>query len=194
MNAKHTIALLAVLLTSQIIISQNYIIDASHSAVQIQVERFGVVDVIGRFKDVSGEITFTADDIYKTSANAIIKVASYDANNVGGEEAVKSKAFLDAETYPEITFESIKTIVKEDKSYLVGNLTIHGVTNEIELPFSLKGPLLDLPTQKQSVAFNASIIVNRQDYGISFDRKLPDGTSIVGNDVEIKIIALAIAE
>lgn len=194
MKSKITLALLGLVLFSQQIISQNYKIDAGHSLVQIQVERFGVIDVVGRFNDVSGTITFDKTNVSKTSANTIIKVDSYNANNKAGEGAVKSKAFLDAESYPEITFKSTNTITKSGVSYLVGDLTIHGQTKQIELPFSIKGPLLDLPTRKQSIAFEASITINRQDYGVSFDRKLPNGTMIIGNDVKITLLILAIAE
>ena len=174
--------------------AQNYIIDSEHSTVQIQVERFGVVDVTGRFKEVTGSINFNPEDLSKTNAQAVIKVDSYDANNKGGEDAVKSFAFLNAEKFPEITFQGIKTIVKDGRNFLHGNLTIHGVTKTIELPYSIKGPLMDLPTQKQSIAFNASIVINRQDYGIAFDRKLANGISLVSNDVKITLLILAIAE
>nr|WP_321234445.1 YceI family protein [uncultured Psychroserpens sp.] len=174
--------------------AQTYVIDEGHSTVQINVERFGVVDVSGRFKTVEGTITYDKDDLSKTNANARIKVESYDANNAGGESAVKSKVFLDAAAYPEISFNSTKAISKNGNTYIVGDLTIHGVTKSIELPCLIKGPLLDLPTQKQSIAFNASITINRQDYGIAFDRKLPNGTSIVSNDVKITLMILAIAE
>ncbi|WP_298899480.1 YceI family protein [uncultured Psychroserpens sp.] len=174
--------------------AQTYSIDAGHSTVQVNVERFGVVDVSGRFKKVEGTITYDKENSSKTTAHATIAVDSYDANNVGGESAVKSKAFLDAETYPEISFKGTKIISKNNSNYLVGDLTIHGVTNSIELPFTIKGPLVDLPTGKQSIAFNASITINRQDYGITFDRKLPNGTSLVSNDIKITLMILAIAE
>jgi len=173
--------------------AQNYIIDEGHSSVQVNVERFGVVDVSGRFKSVQGTITFDKDDMSKTKANATILVDSYDANNKGGEDAVKG-VFLEAHKYPEIKFEGLSVIEKNKEYFLVGNLTIHGVTKSIELPFTVKGPLLDLPTQKQSIAFNASITINRQDYGIAFDRKLPNGISLVSNDVKITLMILAIAE
>ncbi|MBT8266315.1 MAG: YceI family protein [Bacteroidia bacterium] len=181
-------------LISSTLIAQDYTIDSSHSSVQIEVERFGVVDVVGRFKDVQGTITYNAEQIAQTSATSTIKVDSYDANNIGGEEAVKSVAFLDQATYPEISFVSKKVISKDDINYLLGDLTIHGVTNEIELPFEVKGPLMDLATQKQSIAFTASIVIDRQDYGVKFDRKLPNGTMLVANDVKITLNILAIAE
>lgn len=173
--------------------AQFYIIDASHSTVQIQVERFGVVDVTGRFKELSGKIEYDPEKQEATSAEAIINVNSYDANNKGGEDAVKN-VFLEAEKHPEIKFTSNGVELKDGKHFLTGALTIHGVTNTIELPFSIKGPLMDLATQKQSIAFNASITINRQDYGISFDRKLPNGIKLVGDDVKITLNILAIAE
>ncbi|NND52426.1 MAG: polyisoprenoid-binding protein [Flavobacteriaceae bacterium] len=175
-------------------IAQNFKIDAGHSSVQIEVERFGVVDVVGRFKDVQGTITYSADDPSKTSANSVIKVDSYDANNIGGEDAVKSVAFLDAANYPEISFKSKSNVTKEGQNFLVGDLTIHGVTNEIELPYRIKGPLMDLPTQKQSIAFTASITINRQDYGVKFNRQLPNGIKLVADEVDITLTILAIAE
>lgn len=174
--------------------AQHYAIDAGHSTVQIQVERFGVVDVVGRFKAVEGNISYDRDNISTTNADANIKVDSYDANNKGGEDAVKSVAFLDVANYPEITFKSTRVITKEGHDYLVGNLTLHGVTKQIELPFEVKGPLLDPPTRKQSIAFNSSITINRQDYGITFDRKLPGGIPLVSNDVRISLKILAIAQ
>ena len=173
--------------------AQEYVIDSGHSAVMIKVERFGVVDVVGRFKDVSGTINYN-EDISKMTANAIVKVDSYDANNIGGEKAVKSKAFLDAEKYPEITFKSIEVSSKNGSNSLIGELTIHGVTNTIELPFTSIGPLMDLAAKKQSIAFNASTTINRQDYGVSFNKALPNGTKIVGDDVEITLTILAVAK
>ena len=193
MKTTFTTTLLCILLSIPLF-SQNYTIDAGHSTVQIQIERFGVVDVVGRFKAVEGSFTYHPDAISNSSAEATIRVDSYDANNAGGEAAVKSKAFLDAATYPEITFKSKKVVVENNKNYLIGDLAIHGVTKEIKLPFTIKGPLLDPPTRKQSIAFNAAITINRHDYGITFDKKLPSGAAIIGNEVKITLVILAIAQ
>lgn len=193
MKTRLTLALMVLLSTAELF-AQNYKIDPNHSNVQIMVERFGVVDVVGRFKDVEGTIQYDSEDDSKTTATTTIKVESYDANNKGGEDAVKSKAFLDANMYPEILFTGNAVVIKDGKNYLKGNLTVHGVSNEIELPYTIKGPSVDLPTQRQSIAFKASITINRQDYGLTFDRKLPNGTSLVSNDVKISLMILAIAE
>lgn len=193
MKIKLTFIFLFLFFTSEFI-AQNYLIDKEHSAVQIQIQRFGVIDVVGRFKDVEGSITYDKDDITKTTAKATIKVASYDANSAGGEAAVKSNVFLDAETYPNITFSSTKVVQQDQKPHLIGNLTVHGVTKEVSLPLTIKGPLLDLPTKKQSIAFISTVTINRQDYGVSFNAKLSSGTSIIGNDVKITLMILALEE
>ena len=173
---------------------QTYIIDAGHSTVTSSVQRFGAVNVIGRFKDVQGEIIYQQADINSTKAEVVIKVDSYDANNAGGEEAVKSEAFLNASAYPEINF-SISSIEQTDKGGIAtGNLTIHGTTNEVKFPFTVVGPVIDPPTRKQSIAIQGSLIINRQDYGVSFDRKFPDGTEVVSNMVKIDLNVLAIAK
>lgn len=174
--------------------AQKYVIDSGHSNVQIKIERFGVVDVVGRFKDVSGSFNYDKENPSSTSAQASIKVSSYDANNVGGEAAVKSEAFLDEANYPAINFVSTNVSEKDGMFYLVGDLTIHGTTNTVELPMSIKGPLLDFPTKKQSIAFNSTITIDRLKYGVSFDKKLPDGTWIIGNEVEITLNILALKE
>lgn len=194
MKTRFLFSLAALLLLNVFASAQKYVIDKGHSSVQIRIQRFGVVDVVGRFKEVAGSITYDANDMTKTTAEATIQVSSYDANNSGGEEAVKSPAFLDAAAYPEITFRSKRTSTQGGQNILIGDLTIHGTTKEVELPFTINGPLMDLPTRKQSIAAETSITINRQEYGVSFDRKLPNGTSLIGDEVKITLVILAIAE
>ena len=119
---------------------------------------------------------------------------SYDANNLVGEDAVKSVIFLDAANHSNITFKSKNVLIKDASNFLIGDLTIRGITNKIQLPFTIKGPLMDLASQKQSIAFNAQITINRQDYGIEFEPALPSGIKLVADEVDITLNILAIAE
>lgn len=73
--------------------SQVYNIDPSHTYISSTVQRFGAVNIIGRFQDVSGSITLNRDDNSLTAVEVVIKVDSYNANNSGGEAAVKSVPF-----------------------------------------------------------------------------------------------------
>lgn len=58
----------------------------------------------------------------------------------------------------------------------------------------INGPALDLPTSKQSIGISALFTINRQDFGMTMAGKLPNGAPIIGNEVEIEINALAIAQ
>lgn len=175
-------------------VAQKYTIDNGHTAITTKVMRFGVVKVVGRFNTVSGLVTYNPASPGTTSAEIILKADSYTANNLEGEMAVKSLAFLDVATYPEIKF-VVKSLKQVDKSFIAtGELTLHGVTKEISFPVYIIGPSGDLPTGKQSIGISAELKITRQDYGISMARRMPNGQDVIGNDVEIEINALALAQ
>ena len=93
-----------------------------------------------------------------------------------------------------VTFNSKSVTQKGDENVITGDLSIHGVTKEVSFPFTLIGPVIDMPTQKMSIAIIAELTVNRQEYGVNFDRKLPSGESFIGNMVTINLNVLAVAE
>lgn len=172
---------------------QKFIIDPGHTAVTSKVQRFGMVDVVGRFNEVQGSITYDSNDLSKLSTEVTIKTASYASNNLGGEDAVKSSAFLDVATYPEMTFKSTGVTVNGDELTMTGNLTIHGVTKQVTFPFAFLAPFKD-PTRANTVAASASFTINRLDFGILFSRKLPNGKEFIGNEVHIELNVLAVEQ
>lgn len=184
----------AVLLLSAVSLSsQEFTIDPGHTAVTSKVQRFSMVNVLGRFNEVSGTIRYDAANISGLSANVTIKTASYASNNPAGENAVKSPAFLDVANFPEITFNSTSVQQRGNELTMTGNLTIHGVTKEVSFPFSFLKPFKD-PTGAMTIAAQASLVINRQDFGIKFSRKLPNGKEFIGNEVTIDLNVLAAAQ
>lgn len=173
--------------------SQKFIIDPGHTAVTSKVQRFSMVDVLGRFNEVEGSIIYDSNDLSKISAEVTIKTASYTSNNLGGEDAVKSAAFLDVANFPEMTFKSKQVEVNGETLNMTGNLTIHGVTKEVTFPFTFLKPFKD-PTRANTVAASASLTINRQDFGIKFSRKLPNGKEFIGNEVYIELNVLAVEQ
>lgn len=173
--------------------SQKFIIDPGHTAITSKVQRFGMVDVLGRFNKVEGYIIYDNNDLSKISAQVTIKTASYKSNNLGGEDAVKSAAFLDVSNFPEMTFNSTSVRVIGEEINMTGDLSIHGVTKEVTFPFTFLKPFKD-PTRANTVAVKASLIINRQDFGIAFSRKLPNGKEFIANEVYIELDVLAVEE
>ena len=174
--------------------AQKYVIDASHSAVLMKVQRFGVVNVVGRFGEVTGLMEFYADEPERSQMNITVTVDSYTANNPGGEESARGPAFLDGANHPNINFALTKLNKLETGWQALGNLTIKGITKEVELKADMVGPKMDLPTQKQSIALSGTIKINRLDFGVGPDKTLPDGTEIIGNEVTIMLELLGIAQ
>ncbi len=174
--------------------SQKYIIDPGHTSVQTKVIRFGVVPVVGRFNDVSGIISYDEGNITNTKAGLTIKTASYSANNEAGETAIKSPAFLDASSFPEIQFD-LTSLEQTGAVYLAkGTLELHGTKKEIEVPVTITGPAIDLPTRKQSIGITGSLTIDRTAYGVGKQMQLPNGRVIVSNDVQIDFVLLGIVE
>jgi len=63
---------------------------------------------------------------------------------------------------------------------------MHGVTKEISLPFTLKGPVKD-PMGNVHFALEAKTKLNRKDYGVSWNKTLDAGGLMVGEEVNIEI-------
>ncbi|MEP1035656.1 YceI family protein [Ekhidna sp.] len=189
-------AILIVLLFTVTIpsLAQTYTVDAGHSSFQSKVIRFGVVPVVGRFNDVSGVVIFDETDLSKTKATITIKTESYEANNDAGEDAVKSAAFLNAAAFPVIRFELTSLTGDKDNYVARGTLEIHGVKKEIECPVSILGPSIDLPTKKQSVGIIGNLAVDRTEFDVGREMKLPNGMVIIDNTVMINFVILGIAE
>ena len=99
---------------------------------------------------------------------------------------MRSPDFFDAETHPEIVFKS-KKIEKNDEGYVAhGDLTIRGVTKEVALPFEVKGPITD-PWGNTRIGVQGELTIDRQEYGVSWNKTLDTGGLVVGDEVEIEI-------
>jgi polyisoprenoid-binding protein YceI len=141
--------------------------------------------VHGRFGEYSGSITYDDKDITKSSVNVTIKTASINTDNAQRDGHLKSPDFLDAAKFPEITFVS-KSISKSGDGFIAhGALTIRGVSKDVDLPFKLKGPVSAMGSQ--ILGAEATLTINRQDYGVSWSKALDNGGMVVSNDVKIDL-------
>src|SRR6266699_4303580 len=101
---------------------------------------------------------------------------------------LRSSDFFDVEKYPEITFQS-KRIEKKGKQLIaVGTFTMHGVSKEIALAFSVAGIKKDPVTKKMSTGYAARLTLNRKDFGVYWEKSVPN---FVSDNVEIEINLIA---
>jgi polyisoprenoid-binding protein YceI len=186
----NTVLFMSVMLVSAAFGADIYNIDNSHTTVGFMVRHMVLSKVRGAFTDYNAMILLDEQDITKSSMQGTIKVASIDTAHAKRDKHLRSADFFDAAQYPDITFAS-KRIEKQGNGYvMIGDFTMRGVTKEIALPFTITKPLTH--KGKTRVGFEARLEINRQDYGIAYNKLIDVGGLVVGNQVTIEIDGEAI--
>jgi len=185
--------LFAITAVAQVATSRPYPIDNNHSTVGFSVPILGgLSQVKGKFTDFTITLNNDEKDITKSSVNVTIKATSVDTGIDGRDRHLRSADFFDVEKFPEITFKS-ERIEKKGKQFIAhGPLTMHGVTKQIALPFTVTGTSKNPTTNKFSVGYSAQMVLNRRDYGINYTHR--DSPTFVGDmiTVEIELVTRAI--
>ncbi len=168
-------------------------VDATHSSVEFRVKHLGISTVRGIFTDFEGTLE-VGDDIASAKAYGKITAASINTNEPKRDEHLRSADFFDAETYPEITFESTSiNSIDEDTFEVTGDLTMHGVTNPITLAVESTGTEQD-PWGNERVGLAAIGKLDRSDWDMRFNQALGSGNMVVSDKVVIAIDIAAVKQ
>ena len=180
------VLLFAVTVAAQVSTSRPYPIDNNHSTVGFSVPILGgLSQVKGKFTDFAITLNNDEKDITKSSVSVVIKAASLDTGIEGRDRHLRSADFFDVEKYPEITFKS-ERIEKKGKQFIAhGPLTMHGVTKQIALPFTVTGTFKNPSTNKTSVGYSARTVLNRRDFRINYSRQ--DNPAFIGDNITVEI-------
>jgi polyisoprenoid-binding protein YceI len=164
-----------------------YMIDPDHSQVIFKVKHMGISTVTGRFDLVEGSYTYDEADMGKSRVETTIQSASINTNKQKRDDHLRSPEFLNVEKNPTITFKS-KEVKKGDGEdfTIVGDLTINGVTKQVELEAEYGGKATD-PMGNERTAFTAETEIDRKDYGITWNKTLDSGGLVVGDEVKIEL-------
>lgn len=161
-------------------------IDPAHTSVEFAVKHLMMSTVRGRFSDVSG--TVTTDGTPEGSHVAVrIAAGSIDTRQAQRDQHLVSADFLDAASYPDITFVSTKITPKDDDEFtIVGDLTIRGTTRPITLDVTREGSGKD-PWGNDRAGFSATGKIDRRDFGLTYNQMLETGGVVVGNDLKLTV-------
>jgi len=161
--------------------------DAVHSDVSFKVRHMAVGKAKGTFALESATLTVPEAGLAGASVTAVIDAASVDTKQEQRNEHVKSPDFLHVEEHPTLNF--VSTGVKDidgDEFTLLGNLTIRGTTQSVELATEFLGATTDAYGFER-VGFSATTTISRKDFGISFNAAFGAGNSVVADKVEIAL-------
>jgi len=164
----------------------SYDVDPKHSYIGFRVMHMGLAEVPGAFRNFSGSINYDGKDVSKSSVNFTAKVTSVDTGVALRDEHLRKAEFFEVEKYPDMTFKSTKVEKKGDKWEVTGDFTLKGVTKQITIPFTVNGMMKD-PKGNVKMGISAQTTINRQDYGVKWGNKLPDGTLALSDMVKIDL-------
>ncbi|MDX1918369.1 MAG: YceI family protein [Candidatus Caenarcaniphilales bacterium] len=173
--------------------ADTYKIDTAHSSVNFVVPHLMVSKVNGNFQNFDGTIVFDVENISKSSTSVFIKANSINTSNADRDQHLKGSDFFDVAKYPEISFKSSKIQKIDDGYVMLGQLTMHGVTKNVSIPFKILGTAKN-PFGKTVLIAEGSTKIKRSDYGIKWNKDLDNGGVVVGEDVTISLDIEAIKE
>jgi polyisoprenoid-binding protein YceI len=179
-------ALFSLLLASATFATDKYELDPVHTRIGFTARHLMINNVSGRFTDFTGNILYDEQDVTKSSVAVKIQTASVSTENKMRDDDLRSANFFDIAKYPEITFQSSRIEKQGDGYTCVGTLTMHGVSKEITIPFTILGKVKD-PWGNTRVGLEAELKVDRRDWGLTYSKTLDSGGLVVGNDIKIDL-------
>jgi polyisoprenoid-binding protein YceI len=170
-----------------------FTLDPAHTTVGFVARHLMVSKVRGSFGEVSGTIVIGEDPL-ASSVEVSIKTDSISTGQADRDTHLRSADFLDVEAHPEMIFKSTKVIPVGGNDFtVVGNLTVHGVTNEVQLAVEFEG-IAKSPWGQEVIGFSASGEIDREAFGMTWNAALETGGVLVAKKIKLEIEAEAIRQ
>lgn len=131
--------------------------DPDHTRIGFEVKHAGLSFVSGYFSDFDISVRQAKDDYKDTHILAEVQTTSISTGVVARDTHLRSPDFFNVEVFPLMTFKSTKIkMEKTRKGKIYGDLTLHGVTQRIELEVLLIGKRKSLVSKKDTVGVRLS--------------------------------------
>jgi polyisoprenoid-binding protein YceI len=118
---------------------REYTVDFGHSIVEFSIP-FAFSRVKGRFTSAKGTILYDEADPANSSVTMVIEAKSIDTGWPHRDEHLRTDDFFDVDRYPTIVFQSDRLTRSEDGWVANGQLTMHGATRSVAIPFRFPRP------------------------------------------------------
>lgn len=176
------------LLCPIVALGMDWKVDPDHSSANFTVKHMGIADVAGSISDVHGTITLYGEKQDPLKLELTIGLATIYTGVEKRDTHLKSPDFLEVAEYPTIVFQS-KALPRQaqGKYKLIGDLTLHGVTQPVEL--ELIGLNKEVVDPWDNIRRGAKIVgsFDRRDFGIIYNAELEGGDLLIDNEVAIEV-------
>lgn len=165
---------------------KRWAIDSDHFAARFSVRHFMIANVEGLFNKITGVIEFDPPDLTNLSVEAEIDVRSLTTGLPERDEHLLSPDYFDAEKYPKILFKSTRVEpTGGSRAKVTGDLTIRGIRKPVTLDSEFFGPVKSPFSGKTCMGFSATGMLNREDYGMTWNVAMEGGGVVTAWDVQI---------
>ena len=139
------------------------------------------ITVDGSFSDLQADIKFDPKNLDKSILKASVGVASINTGIKKRDKDLQMTKYFNVEKYPRIKMTSRKIKHVEKNKYKGAfDLTIKGVTKQIEIPFTYTS------TNENEGTFSAEFTVNRRDFGVGSKSLILSDEATVSIEVVVK--------
>lgn len=148
--------------------ASDYRYDTVHSQIVFSIDHDGFSRPLGRLHIAQGTLRFDPDDWSKSGTELDIDMRSVDLGDTAWNDAACKASLLDCKTYPTAHFVSTSVERKDDMhGVLHGTLTLHGVSQSIDIPFRLNRVGKTIYGMHTVAGFSATAMLDRTAFGIS---------------------------
>ena len=174
----------AITSTTPIPAGTSWNIDTVHSNVGFAVKHMVVSTFRGRFEDYDATLTAQADGTLRLEGRVGADSIAVKDENLAAH--LQAPDFFDTERHPDITFSS--TLIRAEGNTLIvdGELTIKGNTRAIEARGTITEPHVTFG-DVEKVGIELEAIVDRTEYGLSWNAPLPKGGFALANEVKLLV-------
>jgi polyisoprenoid-binding protein YceI len=167
-----------------------YDVDAIHSNANFEVEHSGISVFHGGFKPVGAALTVADDGTLTLTGSVDVNSVTIDDENL--RPHLLSPEFFDADRNPTVDYVSTEITGSADDLTVTGDLSIAGITLPVQATGRLRGPVAS-PAGDERVALSLETTIDRTAFGMNWQMDMPDGGSILANDVKL-IVNLELAK
>jgi len=178
----------------------NWIFEPGHTEAEFRARHMMVTWVRGLFKDIHGRLELDFERCEEASFEGEIDAARIWTGEPDRDAHLRSADFFDVENHPKITFAG-RFIDRTGATTFKGDvdLTIRGVTRTVPLDIVSLGEWRtpfwvgdENKGELRRIGFEATASIDRHDFGVSWQDRLPGGGLVVGNDIDLTLDAEAI--
>jgi polyisoprenoid-binding protein YceI len=173
------------------VLTGDYTLDLAHSRLGFVARHAMITKVRGEFGAFTGQARIDAERPENSSVTLTIDAATVNTGSADRDGHLVSADFFDVGAHPEWTF--VSTAVRRDGTTwtITGDLGIKGIAKPVTIEFEETGAARD-PFGNDRVGFEGQVVVNRKDWGLTWNAALETGGVLVSEKVTLEFDISAI--